>query len=103
MNDLCQDDIAIKIPKHLNKRSKWHHKAHESDKKSDKIFVRLLQLNKLDWPLVLVGIVFSGLTGCLFPVMAIPFSEALRVSSPLLNHASMFEHILLIGADIEFN
>lgn len=44
-------------------------------------FVELLKINKPDWIFVLLGIVFSVLIGCLFPVMAVPFSEAYRVST----------------------
>lgn len=42
-------------------------------------FVDLLKLNQPDWFFVLVGIVCSALIGCLFPLIAIPFSEVLRV------------------------
>ena len=42
-------------------------------------FVDLLKLNQPDWLFVLVGIVCSALIGCLFPLIAIPFSEVLRV------------------------
>ena len=43
-------------------------------------FKELLKLNKPDWPLVLIGIVCSAVIGCLFPLMAILFSDVLRVS-----------------------
>ena len=43
-------------------------------------FVELLKLNRPDWLFVLVGVVCSALIGCLFPLIAIPFSEVLRVS-----------------------
>ena len=43
--------------------------------------MELLKLNRPDWLFVLVGIVCSALIGCLFPLIAIPFSEVLRVSS----------------------
>ena len=33
---------------------------------------KLLQLNKPDWPLVVIGVVVSGFTGSLFPILAIP-------------------------------
>ena len=43
-------------------------------------FTQLLKLNKPDWPLVVVGVLCSAVIGCLFPLMAILFSEVLRVS-----------------------
>ena len=43
-------------------------------------FKELLKLNLPDWPLVLIGVILSALIGCLFPLMAILFSEVLRVS-----------------------
>ena len=42
-------------------------------------FVELLKLNRPDWLFVLVGISCSALIGCLFPLIAVPFSEVLRV------------------------
>ena len=44
-------------------------------------FVELLKLNKPDWIFVMLGVVFSVLIGCLFPVMAVPFSEVYRVGA----------------------
>lgn len=43
-------------------------------------FTQLLKLNKPDWLLVLIGVLCSAVIGCLFPLMAILFSEVLRVS-----------------------
>ena len=43
-------------------------------------FIQLLKLNKPDWPLVLIGVLCSAVIGCLFPLMAILFSDVLRVS-----------------------
>ena len=43
-------------------------------------FQQLLKLNKPDWVFVVTGVLFSALIGCLFPVISILFSEALRVS-----------------------
>ena len=44
-------------------------------------FMELLKLNRPDWLFVLVDVVCSAFIGCLFPLIAIPFSEVLRVSS----------------------
>ena len=43
-------------------------------------FSQLLKLNKPDWVLVLIGVLFSALIGCLFPIVSLLFSEVLRVS-----------------------
>lgn len=54
-------------------------------KKKEKVqkvpFTQLLKLNKPDWVFVLIGVLCSALIGCLFPLMAILFSEVLRVSN----------------------
>lgn len=42
--------------------------------------VELLKFNKPDWPLVLIGVIMSAIVGALFPLMAVLFSEVLRVS-----------------------
>ena len=42
-------------------------------------FAQLLKLNKPDWHLVLIGIVFSAAMGCLFPLMATFFGDVLGV------------------------
>ena len=42
-------------------------------------FAQLLKLNKPDWYIVLIGIVFSAAMGCIFPVMAIYFGDVLGV------------------------
>lgn len=44
-------------------------------------FLELLKLNKPDWIFVLLGVMFSVLIGCLFPVMAVPFGEVFRVGT----------------------
>lgn len=41
---------------------------------------QLLKLNKPDWFLVVVGVFFSAVIGCLFPAISLLFSEVLRVS-----------------------
>ena len=46
-------------------------------------FVQLLKLNKPDWYLVLIGMVFSTAMGCLFPLMATFFGDVLRVCTTL--------------------
>ena len=43
-------------------------------------FLQLLKLNRPDWLLVLIGVIGSAIIGCLFPLMAILFSEVLNVS-----------------------
>ena len=43
-------------------------------------FRELLKLNKPDWLFVLIGVICSAMIGCLFPLMAILFSDVLRVS-----------------------
>ena len=45
------------------------------------LFVELVKLNQPDWLFVLVGVMCSALIGCLFPLIAVPFSEVVRVSS----------------------
>lgn len=42
-------------------------------------FAQLLKLNKPDWYLVLIGVVFSAAMGCLFPLMATLFGDVLGV------------------------
>ena len=42
--------------------------------------LKLLHLNKPDWPYVLVGVAASAFIGVVFPAMAPLFSEILRVS-----------------------
>ena len=42
-------------------------------------FAQLLKLNKPDWYLVLIGVVFSAAIGCLFPLMATFFGDVLGV------------------------
>ena len=46
-------------------------------------FAQLLKLNKPDWYLVLIGIVFSAAMGCLFPLMATFFGDVLGVCTTL--------------------
>lgn len=38
-----------------------------------------MKLNRPDWHFVLLGIFMSAMVGCLFPLMAILFSELLEV------------------------
>lgn len=46
-------------------------------------FAQLFKLNKPDWYIVLIGIVFSAAMGCMFPVMAIFFGDVLGVCTML--------------------
>ena len=48
-------------------------------------YKKLLKLNIPDWPLVVVGIISSGLIGAFLPTIAIIFSEVLRVSDTVIN------------------
>ena len=41
--------------------------------------IEMLKLNKPDWLVVLVGVIFSSLLGSLFPIMAVLLSEVFRV------------------------
>ena len=52
------------------------------------LFIELVKLNQPDWLFVLVGVVCSALIGCLFPLIAVPFSEVVRVSS-VIAHLSV--------------
>lgn len=74
--------------KHLvKKRPK---KAKSSDQESTPpTFVELLKLNKPDWPFVLVGVIFSAIIGCLFPLQAVLFSDILRVSEQNLQSSML--------------
>ena len=51
-------------------------------------FMQLLRLNKPDWLLVLIGVICSAIIGCLFPLMAILFSEVLAVSNSTHVHST---------------
>ena len=51
----------------------------------DVSYLQLLKLNKPDWILVVIGVFFSAVIGCLFPVISILFSEVLRVSMTIIN------------------
>ena len=41
--------------------------------------IEMLKLNKPDWLVILVGVIFSSLLGSLFPIMAVLLSEVFRV------------------------
>ena len=43
-------------------------------------FTELLKLNRPDWYLVVPGVIFAGIQGAMFPLMAILFSDVLGVS-----------------------
>ena len=56
-------------------------------------FLELLKLNKPDWYLVLVGVIGSAITGCLFPLMSVIFGSVLRVSpSPFRSPRILYFH-----------
>lgn len=55
-------------------------------------FRELLKLNKPDWHLVLTGVVCSAIVGCLFPLMAILFSDVLDVSTCRHVYVSLVAH-----------
>ena len=58
----------------------WKKKAAGDEDLPQISFWELLKLNQKDWYLVLVGVVMSAILGCLFPILAILFSDVLRVS-----------------------
>ncbi len=71
-----------------------------SDKNLRKVSTKeLFQLNMPDWPLVLTGIILSAFIGTLFPLMAVLFSDVLRVSeSPIVALASRikFNNLIMV-------
>ena len=78
---------------------KRRHKVPDADTQAARevSFLELLALNKPDWYLVVLGVILSAVVGVLFPLMAVLFSEVLRVSqftspyssppSPCLHHS----------------
>lgn len=50
------------------------------EKQPEVSLLQLLKLNKPDWELVLIGVLFSALIGCLFPLISLLFSEVLKVN-----------------------
>lgn len=74
-------------PSTVRRLIRRRHKVPEADAHHKAVsFKELLKLNRPDWPLVLIGVILSAVIGCLFPLMAVLFSEVLRVSrcsSPL--------------------
>ena len=65
------------------RRSKLGQSKHQRKLQAEGIqelsFKELIKLNFPDWYFVLIGIVCSAIIGALFPLMAILFSEVLRV------------------------
>ncbi len=61
---------------------KPQHKVRDTDTQAawEVSFRELLALNKPDWPLIVIGVIMSAIVGVLFPLMAVLFSEVLRVS-----------------------
>lgn len=57
------------------------------------LLVELIKLNQPDWLFILVGVVCSALIGCLFPLIAVPFSEVLRVSSERFTQPRLIESL----------
>lgn len=61
-------------------------------------FVQLLKLNKPDWYIVLIGIVFSAAMGCMFPVIAIYFGDVLGVCTyTVFSQVSTIILCILVG------
>ena len=76
-----EEALEVKGRKRVRLLRRRHKKQKEDDdfKPPPVSFLDLLKLNIPDWYFVLLGIIFSAIIGCLFPLMAILFSEALRV------------------------
>ena len=56
-------------------------------------FKELLKFNAPDWIFVLIGIIFSTANGTIFPLIAIPSSEILKVSSGWVKRTMVCENI----------
>lgn len=79
-----ENDERTKVKMHsstVRRLIRRRHKVPDSDVQRRPVsFKELLKLNVPDWPLVLIGVILSAIIGCLFPLMAVLFSEVLRVS-----------------------
>ncbi len=75
-------DVSKMRPSTLRRLVKRRHKVRDTDTQAarEMSFLELLALNKPDWPLVVIGVIMSAIVGVLFPLMAVLFSEVLRVS-----------------------
>lgn len=82
-DDVAQDEEGVEVHVRRSTLRKMIGRRHRTKKeKVPKVpFTQLLKLNKPDWPLVLIGVLCSAVIGCLFPLMAILFSDVLRVSA----------------------
>ena len=80
-NDVTHDEEAGEIHMRRSTMRKMLGRRHRTKKeKLPKVpFKQLLKLNKPDWIFVLVGVICSAVIGCLFPLMAILFSDVLAV------------------------
>lgn len=56
------------------------HKKEEKKAVPEVPFKELLKLNAPDWIFVLIGIIFSTANGTIFPLIAVPSSEILKVN-----------------------
>ena len=76
-----EEELEVKGKRRTSLRRLMKRQKQEEDefKPPPVSFLELLKLNAPDWPFVLIGVVFSAIIGCLFPLMAILFSTALQV------------------------
>ena len=81
---MTHDEEAGEIHHRRSTMTKMLRRRHRAKKeKLPKVpFKDLLKLNRPDWYLVLIGVICSGIVGCLFPLMAILFRGVLDVSPP---------------------
>ena len=90
-NEVARDEEIGEIRVRRSTMQKMLGRRHRTKKEAlPKLSLKeLLKLNKPDWLLVLIGVVCSAVIGCLFPLMAILFSEVLRVGLSLIQQCKM--------------
>ena len=64
----------------LRKETKMNEIATDEDPFIEVKFKELLKLNKPDWYLVVPGVIFTGILGVMYVVLAVLFSEIINVS-----------------------
>ena len=64
----------------LRKENKVNEIATDEDPFIEVKFKELLKLNKPDWYLVVPGVIFTGIQGAMYVVLAVLFSEIINVS-----------------------
>lgn len=79
--EVTPDEEAGEIHHRRSTMTKMLRRRHRAKKeKLPKVpFKELLKLNRPDWLFVLMGVICSAIIGCLFPLMAILFSDVLEV------------------------